>query len=70
MPMNRIFRRAAPAECKELTLLPSQDEGRQAQAAWDATTAENLDNISPDQEWEIRDTIGAGLPIASSEVDD
>lgn len=53
----------------EFPLSSPQDEGRQAQAAWDAAAAENLDNISPEQEWEIRRSIGAELGIAPSEVD-
>lgn len=40
----------------------------EALAEWDAAAAENLDDISPDQEWEIRKSLGAEMGLAPSEV--
>jgi hypothetical protein len=66
---KRLLIRLKSACESEFPLLSPRDEGRQAQAAWDAAAAENLDNISPEQVWEIRRSLGAELGIAPSEVD-
>ncbi len=47
----------------------SIDEVREeALAEWDAAVGDNLDNISPEQEWEIRKSLGAQMGLAPSEV--
>jgi hypothetical protein len=44
------------------------DLREEALAEWDAAAGENLDNISPEQEWEIRKSLGARMGLAPSEV--
>lgn len=47
----------------------SNDEIREeAFAEWDAAAGENLDDISPEQEWEIRKSLGDEMGLAPSEV--
>jgi hypothetical protein len=43
--------------------------GKYALAEVDIAMAENIDKVSPEQEWRIRKSIGAELGLAPSEVD-
>jgi DNA-binding transcriptional regulator YdaS (Cro superfamily) len=55
--------------CEARTPLESlKEQGEAEQNLWDIAAAENLDNISSAQEWEIRKSIGAELGLAPSEV--
>ena len=48
---------------------PSINEVREeALAEWDAAAADNLENISPEQEWEIRKALADEMGLAPSEV--
>jgi hypothetical protein len=43
--------------------------GKYALAEVDIAMADNIDNVSPEQEWRIRKSIGAEMGLAPSEVD-
>lgn len=47
----------------------SDPTGRFAAAEVDIAMADNIDNVSPEQEWRIRKSIGAELGLAPTEVD-
>ncbi|WP_293647786.1 hypothetical protein [Sphingopyxis sp. RIFCSPHIGHO2_12_FULL_65_19] len=47
----------------------SDPTGRFAAAEVDIAMADNIDNVSPEQEWRIRKSIGAEMGLAPSEVD-
>lgn len=50
--------------------LPSVEDIREeALAEWDIAAGSSLDNISPEQEWEIRKSLAAEMGLAPSEVD-
>jgi hypothetical protein len=54
--------------CKYGPEQPIEDVRKEALAEWDAAAGENLENISPEQEWEIRKSLGAEMGLAPSEV--
>lgn len=56
----------APDATPAVTSLIS--DGARSKAEWDIAAAENLKNVSPDQEWEIRKSLGAEMGLAPSEV--
>lgn len=43
-------------------------EGEKVRAEWDIAAAESLNDIQPQQEWEIRKSLGAEMGLAPSEV--
>lgn len=45
------------------------DIREEALAEWDAVAGENLESVSPEQEWEIRKSLARELGLAPSEVD-
>lgn len=46
----------------------NQARGQQALADWDNGAAANLENVSEEQEWEIRKSLGREMGLAPSEV--
>lgn len=47
---------------------PPLTQGERAKAEWDIAAADNIGDISPEQEWEIRASLGSEMGLAPSQV--
>jgi hypothetical protein len=57
------------ARCDDLLMESRLEAGERAKGVWDRAAAENVEIVSPEQEEEIRISLGRELGIAPSKVD-
>jgi hypothetical protein len=55
--------------CDGLQQKDNEEAGERSKAEWDRAAAANIENVSPEQEAEIRASLGAELNIPPSKVD-
>ena len=72
--LEKITSELAEIESRDAACFAAQRAQSEAQGAsslreWDTAAAENLENVSPEQEWEIRKQLAREMNLAPSEVD-